>query len=96
LSASLGFAVSAGQTYRVRVSGVNAKPESNFIGSLSFYCDGSTNPADVNADGVVGLGDLAIVLTDWGPQPNGHPADIDNNGIVGSPDLAQVLGAWSP
>ena len=49
-------------------------------------------PADLDSDGAVGAGDLAIVLAAWG-QSN-VPADLDGDGPVGSGDLAVVLAAW--
>jgi hypothetical protein len=44
-------------------------------------------PEDLDGDGVVGAGDLAVVLVSWGA--GGGPADIDGNGIVDSEDLAR-------
>ncbi len=49
-------------------------------------------PGDLDGDGVVGAGDLAIVLGSWGgPNP---AADLNGDGIVNAGDLALVLGAW--
>lgn len=47
-------------------------------------------PADLDADGDVGFGDLLILLGDWG----GAAADVDGDGEVGFGDLLVVLGAW--
>ena len=52
-------------------------------------------PADLDGDGEVGAGDLAILLGAWGPSP-GHPADLDGDGNVGPLDLALLLGNWGP
>jgi hypothetical protein len=47
--------------------------------------------ADLNADGVVGPGDLAILVANWGQL--GGPADLSGDG-VGPDDLAALLAAW--
>ncbi len=55
-------------------------------------------PADFDADGEVGSGDLAVLLAAWGPVcPFGAPVcapDLDGDGGVGSGDLAILLAAW--
>lgn len=48
-------------------------------------------PEDLDGDGVVGAGDLAVVLSSWG-QPG--PADLDGSGAVDSKDLARLLSSW--
>jgi hypothetical protein len=56
-------------------------------------------PGDVNGDGTVGLPDLLIVLSDWGPSvpcPPFIPADVDRSCAVDDADLAIVLDAWGP
>lgn len=50
--------------------------------------------ADLDCDGDIGAGDLAILLGAWGECAE-CPADIDGDGTVGAPDLALLLGAWS-
>ena len=45
-------------------------------------------------DKVVGVGDLLILLGDWGSCP-GCPADLDCDGVVGVTDLLVLLGNWS-
>ncbi len=54
---------------------------------------GGSNPADLDDDGFVGPGDLAILLSQWGPC-RGCPADLDGDGMVGASDLAALLAAW--
>jgi hypothetical protein len=50
------------------------------------------NPADLDRDGFVGGGDLAILLSEWNtPSPI---ADLDADGTVGGGDLAILLSAW--
>jgi phosphodiesterase/alkaline phosphatase D-like protein len=49
--------------------------------------------ADLNADGTVNGGDLAILFGAWGPCA-GCAADIDGNGEVEGDDLATVLSSW--
>jgi hypothetical protein len=52
-----------------------------------------TCPADLNADGIVGITDLLALLGAWGPGP-GDPADLDGDGIVGITDLLALLSTW--
>jgi hypothetical protein len=54
------------------------------------------NPADLDGDGSVGAGDLAILLGAWGtcPPKGGCPADLDGDGSVGAGDLTALLAAW--
>jgi hypothetical protein len=54
----------------------------------------SANPADLDDDGVVGSGDLGILLSAWGAC-GGCPANIDSDGEVGSSDLGILLTNWS-
>ena len=49
-------------------------------------------PSDLNVDGVVDAGDLAIILTRWGSQRG--LADTDLSGVVDAGDLASMLAAW--
>lgn len=49
-------------------------------------------PGDLNGDGVVGLSDLAALLTDYGKVHSS--ADLDSDGIVGFPDLVILLSAF--
>ena len=53
----------------------------------------SPQPEDLDDDGAVGPGDLAILLAAWGPARD-HPADFNASGSVGVDDLAQLLAAW--
>ncbi len=52
----------------------------------------SSNPADVNNDGVVNGVDLAIVLGAW--NSSNPTADINRNGIVDGTDLTILLASW--
>ncbi|MBL9148464.1 MAG: hypothetical protein JNM94_07200 [Phycisphaerae bacterium] len=49
--------------------------------------------ADLNGDGIVDAADLAILLGEWGPNPQSL-ADFNADGGVGGDDLAELLGAW--
>ena len=56
-----------------------------------------TNPADINGDGTVGIGDFLLLLAAWGPcpePPRPCPADLDGDGIVGIGDMLILFGAW--
>lgn len=49
--------------------------------------------ADIDRDGSVGGGDLAIVLSEWGVCSAGC-SDLSNDGIINGLDLAIILGRW--
>ncbi len=54
-------------------------------------------PADLDADGEVGIVDFIILLGAWGPCPAGPaacPADLDGSGAVGITDMLALLTAW--
>ena len=51
--------------------------------------------ADIDFDGLVGGGDLALLLAGW--LTNGGPAglgDLDGSGLIDGGDLALMLGSW--
>ena len=52
----------------------------------------TTDPADLNFDGIVDGADMTILLGSWGGPGSG---DLDGNGIVDGADLTRLLGAWS-
>ena len=51
--------------------------------------------ADLDHDGSVGGGDLAILLGSWGSGCLGCQADLDDNGVVDGADLSMLLGDWN-
>ncbi len=53
-------------------------------------------PADLDGDGVVGIGDLIILLVAWGPCADcgACPADLDGSCDVGILDLLVLLSSW--
>ena len=69
-----------------------------WCGSLVQVVKGvQTTPWDLDGDGVVGILDLLILLSSWGPcpdPPQGCPADLDANGAVGVLDLLILLAHW--
>lgn len=52
------------------------------------------NEADINQDGSVNVGDLLIILDQWGSTDS--PADINGDGVVNVNDLLMVVGNWDP
>ncbi len=46
---------------------------------------------DLNGDGVVGLYDVLIVLSNWG---SGDEGDVNGDGAVEFNDLVAILAAW--
>ncbi len=59
-------------------------------------CEGCV--ADLDGDGFIGAGDLAIVLASWSIDGScgGCEGDLDGDGVVDAGDLASVLAAWGP
>jgi hypothetical protein len=51
----------------------------------------SSNPADLNGDGMIDAADLSLLLSNWGGSGVG---DIDGDGSVGAADLSALLAAW--
>ncbi len=49
-----------------------------------------TCPSDIDGDGVVGSGDLALTLLDFGPC-SGSAADLDHNSVCDSADVSMIL-----
>ncbi len=58
------FAVQSGRSYLVRLTRVYST--TNPLGYVSFACAPSGGTADVNGDGIVDGGDLALLLGAWG------------------------------
>ena len=52
--------------------------------------------SDSDNDGIVGIGDLLLVLAQWGPCPPECLGDVDSDGVVGINDFLQVLADWGP
>ncbi|MBT6282958.1 MAG: VCBS repeat-containing protein, partial [Phycisphaerae bacterium] len=49
---------------------------------------------DINADGVVSVADLLLVIDQWGLTNS--PADVNDDDIVDVSDLLIVVGSWGP
>jgi hypothetical protein len=59
----------------------------------------ATCEGDLDGDGVVGTGDVADLLSVWGPCPGGGvpcPGDLDGDGEVGIADFLNLLARWGP
>ena len=59
-----------------------------------FRHGGTEYAVDLDGDGTVGAGDLAVVLGAWGAAPAGTAADLDRNGTVDAGDLGILLSFW--
>ena len=59
--------------------------------TVTITVEGAPRPEDINQDGVVDGGDLAVLLSQWGSPGD---ADFDGSGIVGGSDLGMLLSAW--
>lgn len=66
------------------------------LGNAIAFLRGIAAPGcreDLDGNGLVDAGDLALVLADWGTC-RGCAADLDGNGLVNAADLAFILAAW--
>jgi hypothetical protein len=54
------------------------------------------NTTDLNGDGVVDIGDLLLMLTQWGPCQSGDPCvpDLNEDGTIAIDDLLTLLSEW--
>ena len=63
--------------------------------NLLYPAKGAALAGDLNADGVVGLDDLQIILDYWNINDPADPrADINGDGYVGLDDLQVILDQW--
>ncbi len=63
---------------------------------LSLSISAVACPEDVDADDMVGIGDLLPLLAAWGPCQDPCPADLDQSGQVDAVDLLAMLDQWGP
>ncbi len=67
---------------------------SGFWATIDPECD----PSDLDGDGSINAGDLALLLSAWGDTCAEFPGctgDIDRDGAVGAEDLAVLLSSWT-
>lgn len=93
--ARVQFPAGPGVTYRIRVSLVEAQlgHDTFGAGAAGLVITLSARPGDLDGNGEVDAGDLAMLLSAWGPAA-GSPADLDGNGEVNATDLATLLANW--
>ena len=80
----------------------NSHPYTMYVDNLAYTV--VPIPGDVNHDGVVDIGDMAIAGNQWGTDGSGHPfgwnADIapmpGGDGVVDVGDLAAIGFNWTP
>ncbi len=93
--------VEATDQFRVRFLASDADPQSiveagvDGVKLLLIGC--GVTPGDLDGDGTVGIIDLLILLSAWGPctdPPEPCPADLDGDGAVGILDLLTLLANW--
>lgn len=72
-----------------RASGIFGFDVSSVSASPPEGCD-----EDLDGDGVIGLGDLSALLTDFGSSGAGLTGDIDRDGDVDLADLSAVLSVY--
>ncbi len=85
--------VACGETYLIRVSGVDGATGS---GDIFVECFGATCPCreDLDGNGRVDGADLGRLFIEWGPCKAGCVADLDDDGQVAGSDLGLLFAAW--
>jgi len=53
----------------------------------------TSSPEDLDGDGLVGISDVLIVLSEWG-QCSCCPSDLNGDGVVNVSDLLSLIAAW--
>jgi hypothetical protein len=59
--------------------------------------DGCSCPEDVDVSGLIGFGDLLVILSEWGDcpdPPDPCAADVNDDDVVDMDDVEAVLAAW--
>lgn len=83
------FLSEAGHTYYIRIGGFEG---SQGTGVLTLLVFGNSIIGDINADGVVNLADLAVLLSNFGSTGVGQAdGDVDHDNDVDLADLALLL-----
>jgi len=68
----------------------NSTGDDRYGPNFQFVTPGNC-PWDLDGDGVVGVGDLLIVVHNFGPCDGECPADFDGDGFVGASDLLALI-----
>ncbi len=87
----LGMAVAGERVYPIYLDTSNGNADT-YTNVIVF-----SPPGDLDGDGTVGILDLLILLSAWGPCPDPPeecPADLDLDGSVGILDLLTLLANW--
>lgn len=74
----------------------------DFVVRFRGFADGGSDkvpgvevcPCDLNYDGVVGSGDVQVILDAWGEAEPGSIADLNGDGMVDGFDLGILLKCW--
>lgn len=69
--------------------------QSDAVAYLEAQLQPPACPGDADGDGMVGLGDLALMIQNWDTAvPAGTQGDLDQDGFVGLSDLAIAIQNW--
>jgi hypothetical protein len=70
--------------------------DQDLVSSAALYPNGRCDRGDLDSDGVIGRGDVDLLMTWWGPCPPWSlcPADLDGDEQVGIGDLLALLHEW--
>ena len=91
-----GKVIALDSTHNVIVVGTTRADPSGLIDFLALKFPGQVPsvPGDLDGDGIVGITDLLMLLSNWGQCKGDCPADLDGDGTVGIFDLLTLLTNW--
>jgi hypothetical protein len=94
----LSYARHTVQVTNGRIGGHSGLP-SGFIQSgingMQLRLVAPSCPGDIDNDGQVGLGDISVIINNWGvTTPPGTRGDEDQTGAVGLSDVSVVISGW--
>ena len=81
-----------------QITGVNESDLLGFGACIEDICNGcvTTDPADINFDGIVDGADLGLMLSAWGVCTDGIcVGDLSGDGMVNGADLGLLLSAFN-
>ena len=85
------FGVSVGISGTTAIVGANRDDDNGTNSGSAYLFDAAACPWDLDGNGSVGVGDLLILVHNFGPCEGECPADFDEDGFVGVLDLLALI-----
>ena len=89
------FGISVAISKTIVIVGARRDDDNGEDSGSAYLFDTTPCHCDLNGDGMIGTGDLLVLLGFWGIDPDGPP-DFDGDGIVGTSDLLILFANWGP